>query len=113
MSENDTAFDARLSRIEGTVEQMDKRLGDVTERIASVDRRMEDRFDAVDRQFGEMDAKVDGRFSEMDAKIDRRSAETDAKIDSVRSDMRRWIYVLVATVGVVVTIATSVVQVLL
>jgi type VI protein secretion system component VasF len=80
----DSDFGERLARIEGTVEQMDKRIDDLSTRV-------NERFDTLEE-----------RIDQQDEKIDR-------EIDSLRTDIRRWLFLLATIVSVVV----AVIQVLL
>lgn len=80
----DDRVDARLTGIESTVEQMDKRLG-----------RIEEQLDTVDGRVDSVNQRLDDRFT------------------ALRHDMRRWLYLLLFTVGLVVTAVTAVIQVVL
>lgn len=81
-------FDARLSHVEGTVNQMDNRLADMNDRLDRLDSRMEDRFDTLD-----------GRMNNL-----------DGKIDDLRTEFRRWFLVFFAAMTLVFTVVSVVVQ---
>ncbi len=77
----------RVSKLEGAYEQVDERLGDLTEAMARVDTK-------VDAQRAAMDARFDALRSDMDARFDAQRAEMvalrsdmDARFDAQRADM--------------------------
>lgn len=61
---NTQALDSRMARLEGTYEQIDKRL-------ATVEGRLEGLEYKVDAGFNRLDAKIDARFDSLNGKIDR------------------------------------------
>jgi predicted nuclease with TOPRIM domain len=81
MSADTDRLDARLSRLEGTVEQMDNRLADMNGRLDRLDNRMNNRFDALD-----------GRISDL------------------RTDFRRWMFLFFVAMTLVFTVVSVVVQ---
>lgn len=84
MSVDTDRFDARLSRVEGTVEQMDKRLADMNDRMDRLDARMNERFDALDND-----------------------------IQTLRTEFRRWLLVFFAAMTLVFAVVSVVVQIAL
>jgi len=84
MSADTDRLDARLSGVEGTVEQMDKRLEDMNGRIDRVDDRIETRFDAL-----------------------------DGRINDLRTDFRRWMFLFFAAMTLVFTVVSAVIQIAL
>lgn len=77
VSANTDDFGERIAHIEGTVEQMDKRLADPS-------KRMDERFDTLQMRMGD-------RFEVQ-----------DTKIDDTRSEIRNWLVfvILVVSVGI-------------
>lgn len=59
-------WDLRLTRLEGTYEQIDKRLGELRLDIDGRFALLEGRFAQIDGRF----AQIDGRFAQIDSKID-------------------------------------------
>ena len=64
-----TTMEERFSRLEGAYEQVDRRLGDLTEAITR------------------LDVKIDALRSDVDAKFDVLRNDMDAKFDALRSEM--------------------------
>jgi len=81
-TDTDRSLAERMANVEGTVEQMDKRLDDFRAH--------------VDGQFG----TVDNRFDSLDSRMDA----LDAKIERNRREMRRLLLVLFAAMSLVVAI---------
>lgn len=88
MSTNTDDIGERVAHIEGTVEQMDKRLADLST-------RMDERFDALQ-------TRMDDRFQAQDSKLDDRFETLDSKVDDTRTEIRNWLVlvVLVMSVGI-------------
>jgi hypothetical protein len=53
-------FEIRMARLEGTYEQIDKRLGDLTTTINGRFEQVDSRFAQVDLRFDGVDRKIDG-----------------------------------------------------
>lgn len=83
--------DARLSRIEGTVDQMDKRLGRAV------------------TQLDELSGRIDG----LNGRIDETNQQMDDRFTALQTDMRRWLYLLLFAISVVFTVITAVIQLVL
>lgn len=81
----------RLGHIEGTVEQMDKRIDDMNTRL-------NERFDTLD-------GKIDENREEI-----RQNREA---ISQARTDMRRWLYFFFVALSAVFTVVTAAIQLLL
>ena len=95
-------WDIKLTRLEGSYEQIDKRLGDLNARMATLEERFDGRIDGLERRFdGRIDGleqrfdsrmngledRLDTRFGGLDGRIDgmdRRMEGMDKKIDSVQ-----------------------------
>lgn len=95
MSVDADRFGERLANVEGTIEQMDKRIDDLRSRV-------DERFNTVDDRFDTME----GQFDRLDAKIDR-------EIYNLRTDIRRWLIVLFTGMSLVVAVVSVIVQLLL
>ena len=61
--------------------QLNVRIDDLTADVATLERRMEDRFDAVDARFD----RVDARFDRVDARFDRGDARMDGFDERLRA----------------------------
>ena len=61
--------------------QLNVRIDDLTADVATLERRMEDRFDAVDARFD----RVDARFDRVDARFDRVDARMDGFDERLRA----------------------------
>ena len=81
MSTDTDPLGERVAAIEGTVSQMNERLGTIENRIGSIETRMD---------------SVENRMDSLDGWMDR----LDGKIDALRRDFRRWV-----AVGATITIA--------
>jgi len=81
MSTDTDPLGERVAAIEGTVSQMNERLGTIENRIGSIETRMD---------------SVENRMDSLDGRMDR----LDGKIDALRRDFRRWV-----AVGATITIA--------
>ena len=91
----------RLSRLEGTYEQVDRRLDDTNSRLGGVQRaidglraEMNSRFEEVNSRFEAMNQAIDGLRSETNRAIDglraemnSRFEETNSRFDGLRSEM--------------------------
>ena len=80
-------MEERVSRLEGAYEQVDRRLGDLTDAVARVD------------------AKVDSLRTDMDGRFDSLRTDMDGRFDSLRSDMDaklNTLILVIATVGVAI-----------
>lgn len=71
-------LDARMARLEGAYDQIDKRLATVEGRLANVeakidrvDAKIDMRFDALRGEITGVDGKIDMRFDALNGKIDR------------------------------------------
>ena len=84
MSTDTDRLGERVAAVEGTVEQMDKRIDDLST-------RMDERFDTLER-------RMDG---------------LDEKIERNRREMRRLLLVLFAAMSLVVAVVSVVVQIAL
>lgn len=75
--------------------------------------------DRVDARLTGIEATVDqldtlnGRMDGMNGRIDDLSQRIDDRFTSLRGDMRRWLYLLLAAVSVAVTAVTAIVQIAL
>ncbi len=66
-------LEIRMAHLEGTYEQIDKRIGDLTTMINGRFAQVDSRFAQVDSRFAQVDsrfAQLDARFSGVDRKID-------------------------------------------
>lgn len=91
MSADTDRFGERLAHVEGTVEQMDKRIADLST-------RMNERFDTLESRFDASDRRMD---------------TLDEKIEQNRREMRRLLLVLFAGLSLVVAVVSVVVQIAL
>jgi tetrahydromethanopterin S-methyltransferase subunit G len=69
-------WEPRLARLEGSFDQIDKRLGDLA---ANIDAR----FAQVDARFAQVDARfaqVDARFAQVDARLDSLDRKVDGNL---------------------------------
>jgi uncharacterized coiled-coil protein SlyX len=57
-----TAIEERVAFLEGTVTEQSRRIDGIREAIASLERRMDARFEAIEQRFTLIDAKIDNRF---------------------------------------------------
>lgn len=80
MSANTDDLGERVARIEGTVEQMDKRLEDLNT-------RMDERFDTLE-----------GRMDQFEERVDR----LNDKIAHTRRNIRNWLVLVVLATSAVV-----------
>jgi len=71
------AFEARIAHLEGAYDQ-------ISDRLNSIDRRLDGLETKVDAKIGGLDSKIDARFGELDAKIDGLDVKFDAKIDRLQ-----------------------------
>lgn len=81
-------MEERVSRLEGAYEQVDSRLGDLTEVVTR------------------LDAKFDALRTDVDAKFDAFRTDVDAKLDAFRSEMNakfNTLIIVMATGAVGVT----------
>lgn len=74
----------RLGRIEGTVQQMDKRLDDMNGRIS-------ERFDTLESQ-------IEGNRDEI--------GQVREEVRHTRTEIRNWFILLAVTISAVVTVVT-------
>ncbi len=51
-----------LAHLEGSYEQIDKRLGSIESRLGSMDSNIDSRFRAVEGRFADLDRKIDAVF---------------------------------------------------
>jgi predicted nucleic acid-binding Zn-ribbon protein len=63
-----TAIEERVAFLEGRMDEQSHRIDGIREAIASLEQRMDARFEAIDRRF-EM---IEQKFTLLDAKIDNR-----------------------------------------
>lgn len=83
-----TTVEGRLSRLEGSYEQISERLNDLNQVVQGVDRKvdalrsdMDARFAASDVRFDSLRSNMDARFESLRSEMDARFRETDGKID--------------------------------
>ena len=88
MSTDTDRLGERVAAVEGTVEQMDKRIDDLST-------RMDERFDTLERRMDALDKKIDDQTEALERRI------------------RRWLLVLFAAMSLVVAVVSIVVQVAL
>lgn len=65
-------MEVRMAHLEGSYEQIDKRLGDLTMMING-------RFEQVDGRFAQIVAQTDSRFAQVDSRLDG----LDRKVDGL------------------------------
>jgi flagellar capping protein FliD len=88
MSTDTDRLGERVAAVESTVEQMDKRIDDLST-------RMDERFDTIESRIGRLDDKI------------------DREIQNLRTDIRRWMLVLFAGMSLVVAAVSVAVQLFL
>ena len=80
-------MEERVSRLEGAYEQVDRRLGDLTDAVARVD------------------VKIDSLRTDMDGRFDSLRTDMDGRFDSLRGDMDaklNTLILVISTVGVAI-----------
>ena len=71
----------RLSRLEGSYEQIAERLNDLSQTIQGVDRKVDALRSDLDVRFESMRSDVDARIESVRTEMDARFREVDTKID--------------------------------
>ena len=108
------ATDGRLSRLEGTYEQVNERLADYVERFADISRRLDRLHEEIQNVRGE----VQGLREEMNANNTSLREEMNANNASLRQEIAnvrregRWIGGIIIA-GIVVTALSIIIQPLL
>lgn len=81
-------LDIRMARLEGSYEQIDKRLDRVETNLARLEDKMEARFNQVDGRFNQAEAnlarledKMETRFNQ----VENRFGQVDTKMDGLRT----------------------------
>ena len=72
----------RISRLEGTYEQVDRRLDDMNTRLGETNRSIEGLRAEMNSRFEEMNNRMDSRFEEMNNRMDSRFEEMNNRMDS-------------------------------
>ena len=96
----------RVSRLEGAYDQVNERLGDLTQAMTNlynevheVETRLTAKIDAQGKEFRAevqaLDAKIDSKVDALTAKIEAQ----DAKIDRLRGEMHRQAFLIVGLLG--------------
>ncbi|MGH7727591.1 MAG: hypothetical protein ACREM2_02200 [Vulcanimicrobiaceae bacterium] len=95
------ALDARLARLEGSYEQIDRRLGAIEATVGRLDAKIE----GVEAR---LEAKIEGVEARLETKIAAVETKLDAKIDGVRGDIisaGRWQVGLTLTTWITLMLA--------
>jgi len=99
------SVEERLAHVEGLVGGQAQLLSDLRAAVASLELRVDRRFDQVENRF----TIVEGRLTALDQKLDAKIDGLDAKIDALGQGLRRemagqfrW------TMGLMVTLVTVV-----
>jgi len=98
-AETDAKMDRRFAETDA---KMDLRFGELDtkmdRRFAETDAKMDRRFSETDAKmdlrFGELNAKMDRRFGETDAGVDRKYGELELKMEKIKSDLVRWVFLV-------------------
>ena len=76
-----SSVEERLSRLEGSYEQISERLNDLNQIVQGVDRKVDALRSDVDGRFDSLRSDMDARFDSIRSDMDARFREMDNKID--------------------------------
>jgi tetrahydromethanopterin S-methyltransferase subunit G len=65
-------MEARLARLEGAYEQIDRRLTDFRHEVAQRFASLEARLDGIDSRIGSLESRLDGRIDSLTDRMDRK-----------------------------------------
>lgn len=63
------SFDERVANLEGRIEEQTLRIDDVREAVASLEARMDRRFEQLEQRLDQRFAAIDHRFASMDHRL--------------------------------------------
>ena len=106
--------DEPVRHLERQVVEHSNHISSVREAVASLEARMERRFEQVDRRFEQIDRRfeqVDQRFLSLETRLDNRFLGLEGRIDALDSKLSRhflWLVGIVVTAmaAMLVTVAT-------
>ena len=74
-------LEVRMARLEGSYEQIDKRLDRVETNLARLEDKMETRFGQVEANINRLEDKMEARFNQ----VESRFSQVDTKMDGLRT----------------------------
>ncbi|MDE2993746.1 MAG: hypothetical protein OXU67_07660 [Chloroflexota bacterium] len=90
----------RISRLEGTYEQVDRRLDDMNTRLGETNRSIEGLRAEMNTRFEEMNNRMDSRFEEMNSRMDSRFGELNNRYNTlVMLMIASWVTVIAALIA--------------
>ena len=102
-----SSVEERLSRLEGSYEQISERLNDLNQIVQGVDRKVDalrsdvdGRFDSLrsdmDTRFDSLRSSMDARFDSLRSSMDARFLAMDSKLDEMNRSYRNFTYAIYA-----------------
>lgn len=99
-----SSLEERMARLEGSYEQIDRRLGTLEQDVRGLRSDLNNWIDRVDRRFGQIESQIDQVNSRIDTKIDQvnsRIDEVNNRIDRVESRIDRLFYWQLGLMGAI------------
>ena len=94
-----SSVEERLSRLEGSYEQISERLNDLNQIVQGVDRKVDTLRSDMDTRFDSLRSSMDARFDSLRSNMDSRFREMDSKIDKLDSRVSTFGTAIVGTVA--------------
>ena len=94
-----SSVEERLSRLEGSYEQISERLNDLNQIVQGVDRKVDALRSDMDTRFDSLRSSMDARFDSLRSDMDSRFREMDSKIDKLDSRVITFGTAIVGTVA--------------
>ena len=82
----------RVAYLDGRVEEHSQMVNGIREALASLESRVEKRFEQVDKRFEQVDRRfeqVDQRFLHLEERMDRRFEQVGLRLESIDAKMSR------------------------
>ena len=91
-----SSVEERLSRLEGSYEQISERLNDLNQIVQGVDRKVDALRSDIDARFDSLRSDMDMRLESMRAETNTQFRELNSRLDEMNRSQRNFSYVTYA-----------------
>ena len=89
-----SSVEERLSRLEGSYEQISERLNDQSRLLERIDAKVDTLRSDMDGRFDSLRSDMDARFDSLRSSMDARFLAMDSKLDEMNRSYRNFTYVI-------------------
>lgn len=92
------SLDARLARLEGSYEQIDRRLGSIDERLGRLESKVDSLASDFRREIGAVNTRLDGLDRSLNARIDGIDGRVNGRIDTLHGRITALLYGIIVAI---------------